>query len=56
VTEPEKITFKNKLKVAGEHIIEQRIATAKSLVNNAQEAANNEEKVRQAISTKPQEP
>jgi hypothetical protein len=44
VTEPEKIAFKNKLKLAGEQIIEQRIATAKALINNAQEAANNEEK------------
>jgi excinuclease UvrABC ATPase subunit len=44
VTEPEKIAFKNKLKQAGEQIIEQRIATAKALVNNAQEAANNEGK------------
>ena len=44
MTEPEKIAFKNKLKLAGEQIIEQRIATAKALINNAQEAANNEEK------------
>ena len=44
VTELEKITFKNRLKLAGEHIIEQRIAAAKTLIDNAQEAANNEEK------------
>jgi hypothetical protein len=44
VTEPEKIAFKNKLKQAGEQIIEQRIAAAKTLINNAQEAANSEEK------------
>jgi hypothetical protein len=44
VTEPEKIAFKNRLKLAGQHIIEQRIATAKALIDNAQEAANNEEK------------
>ncbi|WP_166437046.1 hypothetical protein [Niastella caeni] len=44
MTEPEKITFKNKLKLAGQQIIEQRIAAAKTLINNAQEAANNEEK------------
>jgi hypothetical protein len=44
VTEPEKIAFKNKLKLAAQQIIEQRIATAKTLINNSQEAANNEEK------------
>jgi len=44
VTELEKIAYKNKLKVAGRQIIEQRIAAAKTLINNAQEAANNEEK------------
>jgi len=44
VTESEKIAFKNSLKLAGEHIIEQRIAAAKKLIDNAQEAANNEEK------------
>jgi hypothetical protein len=44
VTEPEKITFKNGLKLAAQQIIEQRIAAAKTLINNAQEAANSEEK------------
>lgn len=44
VTEPEKIAFKNKLKLAGQQIIEQRIAVARRLINNAQEAANSEEK------------
>jgi transcription elongation GreA/GreB family factor len=44
VTEYEKIAFKNKLKLAGQQIIEQRIAAAKTLIDNAQEAANSEEK------------
>jgi hypothetical protein len=44
VTETEKIAFKNSLKLAAQHIIEQRIAGAKTLINNAQEAANSEEK------------
>jgi hypothetical protein len=44
VTEPEKIAFKNKLKLAAQQVIEQRIAVAKTLINNAQEAANSEEK------------
>jgi hypothetical protein len=44
VTEPEKLAYKNKLKLAGQQIIEQRIAAAKTLINNAQEAANSEEK------------
>ena len=44
VTETEKIAFKNKLKLAGQQIIEQRITAAKTLINNAQEAANSEEK------------
>jgi hypothetical protein len=44
VTEPEKIAFKNKLKLAARQIIDQRIAAAKTLINNAQEAANSEEK------------
>jgi hypothetical protein len=44
VTEPEKIAFKNKLKLAAQQMIGQRIAVAKTLINNAQEAANNEEK------------
>ena len=44
VTESEKIAFKNRLKQAGLAIIEQRIHAAKTIINNAQEAANNEEK------------
>jgi hypothetical protein len=44
VTEPEKIAFKNKLKLAARQMIEQRIAVAKTLIHNAQEAANSEEK------------
>ena len=44
VTEPEKIAFKNRLKQAGLAIIEQRIHAARTIINNAQEAANNEEK------------
>lgn len=44
MTEPEKIALKNKLKLAGQQVIGQRIAAAKALINNAQEAANNEEK------------
>jgi hypothetical protein len=43
-SEAEKIAFKNRLKLAAEAIIEQRIAAAQTLINNAQEAANNEEK------------
>ena len=42
--ETEKTAFKTRLKLAGEAIIEQRIAAAQTLINNAQEAANNEEK------------
>lgn len=44
VTETEKLAYKNKLKLAGQQIIEQRIAAAKTLIDNAQEAANSEEK------------
>lgn len=44
VTEPEKIAFKNRLKQAGLALIEQRVQAAKTIINNAQEAANNEEK------------
>jgi hypothetical protein len=44
VTDSEKIAFKNRLRLAGEHIIEQRIVAAKTHINDAQEAANNEEK------------
>jgi hypothetical protein len=40
----QKISFKNKLKQFGERIIEQRIAATKALINDAQEAANSEEK------------
>lgn len=40
----EKISFKNRLKKFGERIIEQRIAATKALINDAQEAANSEEK------------
>ena len=42
VTEAEKIAFKNRLKLAAQQLIEQRIAAAKTLINNAQEAANSE--------------
>ncbi len=38
------IAFKNNLKQFCINIIEQRIATAKSAINDAQEAANSEEK------------
>jgi hypothetical protein len=44
VTDSEKIAFKNRLRLAGEQIIEQRIVVAKTHINDAQEAANNEEK------------
>ena len=44
MTESEKKAFKNKLKLAAQQLIEQRITAAKTLINNAQEAANNEEK------------
>jgi hypothetical protein len=44
VTESEKIAFKNRLKLAAQQFIEQRIAAAKTLIANAQEAANSEEK------------
>ena len=44
VTESEKIAFKNSLKQAAQQLIEQRIAAAKKLIDNAQEAANSEEK------------
>jgi hypothetical protein len=44
VTEIEKIAFKNRLKQAAQQLIEQRIAVTKTLINNAQEAANSEEK------------
>lgn len=44
VTESEKIAFKSGLKQAAQQLIEQRIAGAKKLIDNAQEAANSEEK------------
>lgn len=44
VTESEKIAFKNRLKLAAQQLIEQRITAAKKLIDNAQEAANSEEK------------
>jgi predicted phage tail protein len=44
VTESEKIAFKNRLKLAAQQLIEQRIVAAKKLIDNAQEAANSEEK------------
>ena len=42
--ESEKIAFKNRLKLAAQQLIEQRVAAAKKLIDNAQEAANSEEK------------
>ena len=44
MTETEKIAFKSGLKLAAQQLIEQRIAAAKKLIDNAQEAANSEEK------------
>jgi hypothetical protein len=44
VTVTDKIAFKNRLKQAGGAIIEQRIAAARTIIANAQEAANSEEK------------
>lgn len=44
MTDPEKILFKNKLKRAGLAIIEQRIATTKESMDQAQQAANQEGK------------
>jgi transcription elongation GreA/GreB family factor len=44
VTDSEKIAFKNRLKQAAQQLIEQRIAAAKTLIDNAREAANSEEK------------
>jgi excinuclease UvrABC ATPase subunit len=44
MTELEQIAFKNKLKQAAQQFIEQRITAAKTLIDNAQEAANSEEK------------
>jgi hypothetical protein len=44
MTDPEKIHFKNKLKQFALAIIGQRIAAAKGVIEQAQQAANNEEK------------
>lgn len=44
MTRAEKISFKHSLKQAGLTIIEQRIAAARSLMEDAQQAANGEEK------------
>ncbi len=44
MTRAEKISFKHTLKQAGLAIIEQRIAAARSLMEDAQQAANGEEK------------
>jgi hypothetical protein len=42
--ESEKIAFKSRLKLGAQQLIEQRVAAAKKLIDNAQEAANSEEK------------
>ncbi len=44
MTQGELITFKSKLKKAGEQLITERIAMTKQAINNAQEAANSEDK------------
>ena len=44
MTNPEKIAFKTKLKNLGLELLRQRIATAETAMNRAQEAANTEEK------------
>jgi hypothetical protein len=44
MTQQEKIIFKNKLKQFCHNMIEQRIEAAKALIQNAQQAANSEEK------------
>jgi hypothetical protein len=44
MTEQEKIDYKNKLKQACRSIIEQRITTTRAAINQAQHAANQEEK------------
>lgn len=44
ITDQEKIAFKNKLKKWGLDLIGQRMANAKEAMNQAQEAANSEEK------------
>ena len=43
-TDKEKIFFKNKLKQWGANLVEQRIQAARKAMNEAQEAANSEEK------------
>jgi hypothetical protein len=44
MTSQEMIAFKTGLKQAGQQLIAERIAMAKSAIDNAQEAANNEDK------------
>lgn len=44
MTRAEKISFKHSLKQAGLAIIEQRMAAARQLIDDAQQAANQEEK------------
>jgi transcription elongation GreA/GreB family factor len=44
MTNPEKIAFKNKLKNLGLDLLRGRIVTAQDAMNQAQEAANSEEK------------
>ncbi len=44
MTDPEKILFKNRLKQVGLSIIQERINAAKKAIDEAQEAANQEEK------------
>lgn len=44
MTDTDKIAFKNKLKQAAQQLIEQRMAAAKTIIDNAQAAANSEEK------------
>ncbi|MCF6407113.1 hypothetical protein L3C95_29730 [Chitinophaga filiformis] len=44
MTRQDMIAFKSRLKKAGEAMIEERITMAKSAVDSAQEAANNEDK------------
>jgi hypothetical protein len=44
MTDLEKISFKNKLKAHAASVINERIQSAKLIIDNAQQAANNEEK------------
>jgi hypothetical protein len=44
MTEQEKIAFKTSLKAAAQALIEQRISNAQAAIEQAQQAANNEEK------------